>query len=60
MATANTGEGGSVRPWLRRSLSVNDAVPLKTRMYSAWYRFRYGELYVHNGNASRSVPTTRC
>ena len=37
-----SGLGESVsRP---RARSINDAVPLKSRMYSAWYRFRYGEL----------------
>jgi cysteine protease ATG4 len=36
------GSGGSDRPGVRRTLSVNDAIPLKTRVYSAWYRFRYG------------------
>lgn len=37
--------GGSSheRPGVRRTLSTNDAVPLKSRLYSAWYRFRYGE-----------------
>ena len=36
-------EGGSGRPRVRRTLSLSDgAVPIKTRMYSAWYRFRYG------------------
>lgn len=36
-------EGSSGRPRARRTLSVNDApVPFKSRMYSAWYRFRYG------------------
>lgn len=45
MATSRSGEeGGFSRQRLRRSFSVNDAVPLKTRMYSAWYRFRYGEV----------------
>ena len=42
------GDGGSShdRRTVRRTVSVNDAVPLKSRLYSAWYRFRYGKLCV--------------
>jgi cysteine protease ATG4 len=35
------GDGGSSHD-RRTARRVNDAVPLKSRLYSAWYRFRYG------------------
>lgn len=41
---AKSERGG--KPRLSRTLSAYDAVPIKTRMYSAWYRFRYGEVAV--------------